>query len=122
MGDPPSPRTFFYVFGLTPSPPQRVHTFSMALIANCLKMYLFIRKRLVEPRVKEILIGNGMSRKPVTSDRLSRSIKDELYHAVVNISLYKAYSGRSQSLSNARDIGISVGDKMEIKSVYNFFF
>ena len=64
-------------------------------------------------RVKELLISFIKRHKPVTSDTVSRGIKDALSHREADIGVcgvYNAYSSKSLSLSKARDIGISVRD------------
>ena len=58
--------------------------------------------------VRDLIIRYVKPHKPVSSETISRWIKDELSKAGVDTSVFKAHSCRSASSSKARDAGIFV--------------
>ena len=89
-------------------------------IVKCLQSYLGIRNTLVTRDIKDLIISDGKPHKPVSSETVSRWIKDELLKAGVGTSVFEAHSCRSASSSKARDAGISVSEilKREVGKVY----
>ena len=78
---------------------------------------------LVTQDIRDLLISYGKPHKPVSSEAISRWIKDELSNAGVDTSVFKAHSWRSASSSKAGDAGISVSKILEKggwKSVQTF--
>ena len=60
--------------------------------------------------LKDFIISHGKPHKPVSSDKISRWIKDELLKALVDASVFKAHSCKSASSSKARDAGAFVSE------------
>ena len=92
-------------------------------IVKCLQSYIGIRNTLVTRDIKDLIISYGKPHKPVSSETISRWIKDELSKAGVDTSVFKAHSCRSASSSKARDAGISVSEILKKggwKSVHTF--
>ena len=58
---------------------------------------------LVTQDIRDLIISYGKPHKPVSSETISRWIKDELSKAGVNTSVFKVHSCRSASSSKARD-------------------
>ena len=92
-------------------------------IVKCLQSYKGIRNTLVTRDIRDLIISYGKPHKPVSSETISRWIKDELSKAGVDTSVFKAHSCRSASSSKARDAGISVSEILKKggwKSVHTF--
>ena len=87
-------------------------------IVKCLQSYIGIRNTLVTRDIRDLLISYGKPHKPVSSEGISRWIKDELLKAGVDTSVFKAHS-----CSNTRDAGISASEILKKggwKSVHTF--
>ena len=87
------------------------------------KLCIGIRNTLVTRDIRDLIISYGKPHKPVSSETISRWIKDELSKAGVDTSVFKAHSCRSASSSKARDAGISVSEilkKEGWKSIHTF--
>ena len=76
-------------------------------IAKCLQSYIGIRNTIVTQEVKDLVVSYGKPHKPVSSETISRCIKDKLSKAGVETSVFKAHSCRSTSSSKVRDVGVS---------------
>ena len=77
---------------------------------KCLQAYIGIQNTVVTGDIRYLIISYGKPHKPVSSETISRWIKDELSKAGVDTSVFKAHSCRSASSSKARDAGISVSE------------
>ena len=92
-------------------------------IVKCLQSYIGIRNTLVTRDIRDLIISYGKPHKPVSSETISRWIKDELSKAGVDTSVSKAHGWRSASSSKAGDAGIFVSEILEKggwKSVQTF--
>ena len=65
---------------------------------------------MVDANTKEFVITYGKPHKFVSSDTISRWIKDDLGMARINTNVYKPHSCWSASTSKARDHGVSFTD------------
>ena len=64
-------------------------------IVECLQSYIGIRNTLVTRDIRNLIISYRKLHKPVSSETISRWIKDELSKAVVDTSVFKAHSCRA---------------------------
>ena len=89
-------------------------------IVKCLQSYIEIRKTLVTRDIRDLIISYCKPNKPVSSETISRWIKDEISKAGVDTSVFEPHSCRSASSYKARDAGISVSEilKREVEKVY----
>ena len=80
-------------------------------------------KHVSYARYYYLIISYGKPHKPVSSEIISRWIKDELSKAGVDNLVVKAHSCRSASSNKARDAGMSVSEILKKggrKSVHTF--
>ena len=96
----------------TPLEPLIYHHYpgneKLCIVNKCLQSYIGIRNTLVMRDIRDLIISYGKPHKPVSSQTISRWIKDELLKEGVDTSVFKAHSCRSASSSKARDAGISI--------------
>ena len=64
-------------------------------IVKCLQSYIGIRNTLVTRDIRDLIISYRKLHKPVSSETISRWIKDELSKAGVDTSVFKAHSCRA---------------------------
>ena len=89
-------------------------------IVKCLLSYIGTWNTLVTQEVKDLISGYGKPHKPVSSETISRLIKDEFSKAGVDTLVFKAHSCRSVSSSKWRDACVSVSEisKKQVEKVY----
>ena len=76
-------------------------------VVECAKVYIEIRKELVPPEIKQLLVTYRRPLKAASDDTISRWIKSTIPSAGIDNDVFTAHSTRSASSSKVKQVGIS---------------